>query len=437
MATLPARPSNAPDSAVEALDPSHSHAIPLLDAAFTALDDAGAHWMVLRGDESSLRRGGDVDILVETGHADSIQAALLLLGLVPVPSNRQTSHRFYLGYDSFAKLWVTLDVVDSVAFDDRGQFRTSLAPDLLNRRVRSGDRYQINVEDAFWVALLRHLLNAQPRAVPDVLSGAAHIEAPQGPLARLLDDLGWPGLTARELHHLVACRRWEDVEALRPTLVRAWQGADPAMHHRRAVRDPAQRLTNAARSAANPTGLSVAIIGPDGAGKTTLAQGLRESLPIPSAYVYLGVWREYPWDEWLRHVPGTRLAMRIARLVARSWQVRYFKARGRVVLLDRFTYDVLLPSPGLDRRGRLTVALVRRICTDPDLVLVLDAPAQVMFDRKGEQGVEELHRRRLTYREVAQSLPHTATIDATQSVETVRREAEQAIWQRLRTHWVQ
>src|SRR5207244_2333560 len=46
------------------------------------------------------------------------------------------------------------------------------------------------------------------------------------------------------------------------------------------------------------TGMSIVILGPDGAGKTTLAQGLAASVPLPSRQVYMGVWRDYPWDRW-------------------------------------------------------------------------------------------------------------------------------------------
>jgi thymidylate kinase len=115
--------------------------------------------------------------------------------------------------------------------------------------------------------------------------------------------------------------------------------------------------------------------------------------------------------------------------------VRWHRARGRIVLLDRFTYDALLPSDDLDRRGKITTALVRRLGAEPDLVLVLDAPAEVMFARKGEQTVEELDRRRRTYLEVSARHPAAAVIDAARPAEDVLGEAQRALWSALERRW--
>jgi thymidylate kinase len=58
-----------------------------------------------------------------------------------------------------------------------------------------------------------------------------------------------------------------------------------------------------------------------------------------------------------------------------------------------------------------------------------------MWERKGEQGVVELERRRLSYLEMAEARDFSVIIDARQSVEDVRARAEEAVWLRLRRHW--
>jgi thymidylate kinase len=177
--------------------------------------------------------------------------------------------------------------------------------------------------------------------------------------------------------------------------------------------------------------MSVAILGPDGAGKTTLTRGLAASVPLPTRNVYMGVWREYPWDRWLRVVPGAQLGARLVRLTARSLECRYHRRRGRIVLLDRSTYDATLPSPGLDWRGRATAAIVRRLSRSPDLMLILDAPADVMYARKGEQGVAVLARDRASYLRLAARHGRATVIDATMSPASVRAHAHRALWQAL------
>jgi len=144
------------------------------------------------------------------------------------------------------------------------------------------------------------------------------------------------------------------------------------------------------------------------------------------------VWREYPWDRWLRWMPGARLAARLARLATRSAQSRYHRMRGRLVLLDRFTYDAALPQPDFDWRGRVTAAVTRRLATDPDLVLVLDAPAEVMYGRKGEQGTTVLARDRAAYLRLAAAHRSAAVIDAAATPAMVRARAHEALWQVVR-----
>jgi len=402
-----------------------------LGAAFEALDATGIYWLVLPADASALDRDCDLDLLVESDAVSSADAALRSIGFAALPSVGRGRHRCFLGYDDHSRMWVRLDVTDSVDFGRHRELTTATAPELLDRRVRSSDHYRLRVDDAFWHLLLHRLLSG--REVPsDDLVRLSQRSRSTGPLA----DLASRGATSSaEWLELVRRGEWQRVGSLRPAFVRAWRRKHRYAPFLADARDASRRVTRALRSAARPSGISVAIIGPDGAGKTTLADGLRATLPVPSAYVYMGVWREYPWDRWLRYIPGARLAQRMLRLIARSAQARFQRARGRLVLLDRFTYDVLLPSPELDRRGRATAALVRRIGTEPQLVLVLDAPAEVMFARKGEQGIDELERRRLSYLDIARTRADSAVIDATQAIAVVREEAHRAVWARLRRHW--
>jgi thymidylate kinase len=432
----PAAPGTAPEPLADAEEasPTAMPPAPLLDAALAAVTATGLRWLILRGDASALERGGDIDLLIEAGAMGRVDAALLPLGFAVVPSAGHGSHHFLLGYDDAARAWVSLDFTDHVEFGKHQELPSKTAPELLARRVRVDDHYRLRADDAFWHLLLHRLLGGRDVASEDLM----HLSQPAqvaGPLVDLVDRASRPITSSAELLELVRRRDWQRLEALRPALVRTWRRNRLGTHVVADVRNAADRVRHAARSLVRPTGISVAIIGPDGAGKTTLAEGLRTMLPFPSSYVYMGVWREYPWDRWLRYLPGARLTQRMLRLLARSGQAWLERARGRVVLLDRFTYDVLLPSPALDRRGRITVALVRRVGAEPQLVLILDAPAEVMFARKGEQGIEELERRRLSYLDVARIRDDSAVIDATRSVEAVRKEAQRLVWARLQRHW--
>lgn len=405
----------------------------LLSAVYQMIETTGAAWVVLRGGEESIERGGDVDILVDPAFLDQLSAQLRQLGFGSVPSAGQGSHQFFLGFDEHIDKWVRLDFVTRIDFGVHQQLTTAIAGDLLGRRSPRENHWRLNDDDAFWYLFLHRYLGKRSLR-PLELSLLAQHAAAIGPLAELIDSIGKRRASSAELLQLALNRDWYALDSIRAGFQRKWQrkrgGALRARLH-----DTVDRAGHALRGLSRPTGISITIIGPDGAGKTTLAEGLRETLPFPSRYVYMGVWREYPWDRWLRFIPGLRLAQRIARLEYRGLEAWFHRTRGRLVLLDRFTYDVMLPSASLDNRGRITAWLIRRVCAEPQLVLVLNAPAELMWARKGEQGIAELERRRLSYLEMAGARDQSVIIDARQSVGAVRAQAQEAVWRRLRQHW--
>jgi thymidylate kinase len=406
---------------------------PLLRAAFDAFDRAGTSWVLLRDSAAPASTSGDEDILIDPAAAGALDELLSGLGYRRLPAAGQGTHRFYLGYDAGHDRFVTLDIVTEVAFGRRLQFPTTAAASLLARARRVDDVNVLHPDDSFWHLLLHYLLDK--RGVPGGghrrLAVTAASAGDTGELAAAVDRLRPGGRSAAELLHAVHGGDTAAVEPLPGPLRRSWAARERRRVVGRIVRSRLERLHLTGSAGAPSRGTSVAILGPDGAGKTTLADGLAESLPLPTRQVYMGVWREYPWDRWTRWLPGARLAARIARLAARSAQCRYHRLRGRVVLLDRFTYDAALPAPELDWRGRITQALVRRLSPDPDLVLVLDAPADVMFARKGEQGVPRLARDRDSYLRFAARHRSATVIDATMPPGRVRTHAQRALWRTI------
>ncbi|HLM65792.1 MAG TPA: hypothetical protein VK306_15965 [Acidimicrobiales bacterium] len=436
------------------------HASGLLPAALDALDSAGLTWALLREPVPGEAADGDVDVLVEDARSAELDALLGRAGYQRLPGAGQGSHRFYLGYDAPRDEWLTLDVVTEVAFGRRLEFPTTVAADVLARRRRVGGVAALHPDDAFWHRLLHYLLDK--RAVPphghaaltELAAGADAV----GPLARLIDDLQPGGRSAPAVLELVRTADLAALGALAADVRRAWRRRDRRRVWTRVLRSRLARAhlaepaptdsTGRATPAWSPghrasgvvaqdpgrrlaQGRTVAILGPDGAGKTTLAEALTRSLPLPTRLVYMGVWRDYPWDRWLRLVPGARLAARWARLTARSLESSYHRRRGRVVLLDRFTYDAALPSDDLDWRGKVTVAVTRRLARSPDAVLLLDAPAEVMYARKGEQGLTVLERDRAAYLRLVADHARATVIDATLPADRVRAHAHQALWTSL------
>jgi thymidylate kinase len=207
---------------------------------------------------------------------------------------------------------------------------------------------------------------------------------------------------------------------------------------------------------------SVALIGPDGAGKTTLTRMLLHSGELPFRYIYMGVdidasnlalptsrlaarWKRRgrprgasgrdvpgPGPASPRDVPGGRLRA-AARLVNRLMEEWYrqiaawaYQARGFVVLYDRhflfdFAPEIVETQPATLER-RIHSWLLTHAYPRPDLVIFLDAPGEVLFARKGESTVEELERRRQAFLRQGARYPFFVRVDATRGLEEVYAE---------------
>jgi thymidylate kinase len=210
--------------------------------------------------------------------------------------------------------------------------------------------------------------------------------------------------------------------------------------------------------------MSVAIIGPDGAGKSTLVQALQAVPTLPTLMIYMGTNPEstnysLPTLRWMhrrsrrrRLAPATtpgqppqsrstiRRVLRVGRemvgLVHQLLEYSYRflvgaagKRRGAVVVFDRYIYDGLIDLlvEGLPPWQQVRARLFAHVFPPPDLVLILDAPGAVLFARKGEHSPERLERVRQACYEVTRRLPHVEAIDVTQPPAKVLQDAVEII----------
>ena len=197
----------------------------------------------------------------------------------------------------------------------------------------------------------------------------------------------------------------------------------PSTARRRPRRLPARLAAIAAdlRRGRAAWGITVAVLGPDGAGKTTLAEGLAASLPLPTRIQYMGLTGgNLPRADRLR-VPGLVFAARVAILWSRWLRGAFFRARGRIVLFDRYVLDGAVPSGmRLTPAGKLSRRAQRWAVPAPDLAVVLDASGATMHARKGEYDPAVLERWRAAYARLRARGGGLVVLDAEQPAERVR-----------------
>lgn len=220
--------------------------------------------------------------------------------------------------------------------------------------------------------------------------------------------------------------------------------------------------------------LTVALIGGDGAGKTTIAKKLEEECPLPTKYLYMGInpmagefllptsrliyafkKRRHEknlekkkdikaednsayYQEYSKTVRGPIwTALRLLNRMVEAWYRQfvsiYYQLHGFIIIYDRhplFDTAPLIKNPKKNINSRINDLnhwVMRHLFPKPKLSIYLDGPAEILHARKGEASPDYLHRQRTAFLKQGEKTANFVCIDATQPLEKVYDDVQQQI----------
>jgi thymidylate kinase len=437
-----------------------------LGAAFAALDDAGIDWLVLRNHQGlpQANRSKDVDLGLdkrEFRRAErAISKAVRGAGFdrVLVEDFQYVRCLTFFSTSTPKPQSLKIDLLDGFVFRGAQVFHFR---QIFGDAQHDGGFTVPSATDDAVMLWLKPLITGgivKSKYLADIHRTA------------LNDPAGFRAVLERILTQDWATRAWSKIEVGDIEATTAMQAGLRKSVWRRAFRDaPIATLRGAMhhiiselmRRARRPSATLLAVLGPDGSGKTTFISALRERLAtlqikdlenvevmhfrphlIPNINQLLTGKPEVISEFNNPHsAPPAGKVSSVLRMgyytldyILGYWlKIRRSSIRGRTVIFDRYFYDFIVDP----QRSRLSLPMwVSKIflffIPKPDLIFVLDANSSVIYARKQELQPQEIDRQLAAYRKLADSDPgRFLRLDANQSTETMVDVATQEAITRL------
>ncbi|OGI49400.1 MAG: hypothetical protein A3B81_03925 [Candidatus Muproteobacteria bacterium RIFCSPHIGHO2_02_FULL_65_16] len=206
-------------------------------------------------------------------------------------------------------------------------------------------------------------------------------------------------------------------------------------------------LSRSLKRALFPSGLFVALLGPDGCGKSSVigrllpaVRGILASSAQETFHLRPALGRRKDGEAKPVIDPHGRPPRNIFSSIAKigyfffDYVLGYFfvirpkLVRSTFVVFDRYYHDLLVDPKRYRYGGPMWLARwVGKLIPKPDLFVLLDAPPEVLQSRKKEVPFEETSRQRAAYLQLVRGMKNGVVIDASRSLDQVVAEVEKVI----------
>lgn len=393
---------------------------------------------------------GDLDCVVPSDMVPDKVSTLLRRNAREIGADIVRWHFVVRGSNHYITLAVLSDEADPVFVNldlhsgyvkDAVPFLT--ASELLRTRVRRDGIFVPAPDMGFAHRLLKRLLGGSLVATRGVGLTALYAQDPAG-CAEQARRFCTPE-HAETVIAAAAAGDWTTVIGRCEEIGTAIRRRFIAQHPMKAVLGKLEAFEMLARKRiAQPQGVEVVLLGPDGVGKTTVIDRITPALlpvfdrveapgPAPAVLPWSGRSRPIgrphalPVRPAYQSIPKALFWLVYYRF-SHIRHVRPALRRGSLVLFHRSLLDALVDRRRYRYGGPMfLLRWVIRMLPRPDLVCVLDAPAELVQRRKQEVLPAETARQRVAYQALASTVPNALLVDASRPPELVAREVTNAI----------
>jgi thymidylate kinase len=417
-------PTALPPTAQDEISPGR-----ILSKVFETLDRAHIQYCVLHGyEELPSRIKSDVDCLIDK--SVSARDVLRLLHDNRDAIGADVVHcrgRYFVlvgGNPGGAPCFLRLDFA---ADYDLGGVRYFDGSEILATRQRHGEFWIPAPAVEFAAYLVRTLNRGEVNDERAKRLGNSYRQDPRGSARQLARF--WP---AADCDLIDAAARSGDWTAVRAQIDRLKSQVRLKAIRRRPIRFVAEKLRAWSGRAARfcrPDGLSVAFLGPDGAGKSStisaLAPALGDVFPRHDLQGFApGLLNALKKEKRTTDTPHALhpRSLPVSLLRAGYWfafhaygylGIRLKLARSTLLLHDRSFVDILVDQKRYRYGGPMwMLRLLWWLAPKPDLIILLDAAPEVLQRRKQEVPLEVTARQREAYLALVRSLPNGRVVDA-------------------------